>query len=110
MKYLTCFIFGGLYTLSFSPYNISIFSIFSVVIFLLLLDLDEIKSTILKTLFFSLGYFSVGTYWLKNVITYYADVNYFLTILLVIIFTFYLSFFFYNTSGNNFFIKQKNKY
>ncbi len=94
MKYFTCFILGGLYTLSFSPYNISIFSIFSIVLFLLLIDLEEIKSTILKSLFFSLGYFSVGTYWLNNVITYYADVNYFLTILLVIIFTFYLSFFF----------------
>ena len=84
MKYFICFILGGLYTLSFSPYNISIFSIFSIFIFLLLLDLEEIKSAILKSLFFSLGYFSVGTYWLKNVITHYADVNYFLTILLVV--------------------------
>ncbi len=94
MKYFICFIIGGIYTLSFSPYNISIFSIFSITIFLLLLDLDELKSSILKSLYFALGYFSIGTYWLKNVITYYADINYILTILLVILFTLYLSLFF----------------
>jgi len=94
MKYLLCFILGGLYTLSYSPYNISVFSFFSIILFLLLLDLEELSYSILGSLCFSLGYFFVGTYWLKNVILYYADVNYFFTIILVLLFTIYLSLFF----------------
>ncbi len=94
MNYLLCFIFGGLYTLSFSPYSISIFSIFSILFFLLLIDFDDFKHSVLKSLFFSLGYFLVGTYWLDNVIRNFSEINHALSIFLVLLFTLYLSLFF----------------
>ena len=94
MNYLLCFVFGGLYTLSFSPYNISIFAVFSILFLLLLIDLDNLKSSILKSLFFSLGYFLIGTYWLTNVIRNFSEINYALSIILVLLFTLYLSLFF----------------
>ena len=92
MKYIAYFLLGGLYTLSFSPYNIGIFSIISVMLFLFFINLDDVKSSIYKTLSYSLGYFSIGTYWLYNVIINYAELNNFLAIFLVIIFTIYLSY------------------
>jgi len=94
MKYIAYFLLGGLYTLSFSPYNIGIFSIISVILFLFFINLDDVKSSIYKTLSYSLGYFSIGTYWLYNVIINYAEINNFLAIFLVIFFTIYLSIFF----------------
>ena len=94
MNYLLCFIFGGLYTLSFSPYNISIFSILSLLFFLMLIDFDDFKSSVLKSLSFSLGYFFIGTYWLDNVIRNFSEINYTLSIFLVFLFTLYLSLFF----------------
>ena len=94
MKYIVCFLLGGLYTLSFSPYNIGILSFLSVTIFLFFIDFDDIKSSIFKSFSYSLGYFFIGTYWLHNVITNYADVNNILAIILVILFTIYLSLFF----------------
>ena len=94
MNYLLCFIFGGLYTLSFSPYNISIFSILSLLFFLMLIDFDDFKSSVLKSLSFSLGYFLIGTYWLDNVIRNFSEINYALSIFLVFLFTLYLSLFF----------------
>ena len=94
MNYLLCFIFGGLYTLSFSPYSISIFSILSLLFFLLLIDFDDFKSSALKSLFFSLGYFLIGTYWLDNVIRNFSEINLTLSIFLVLLFTLYLSLFF----------------
>jgi len=93
MKYLFCFIAGGLYTLSFSPYNITIMSFISVLVFILLLDLEYIKDSSIKALMFSTGFFSVGTYWLENVIKYYSDINYLLSIIIILIFIIYLSLF-----------------
>ena len=57
MIYILCFFVGGLYTLSFSPYSISILSIASIVILLLLLDLDSLKDAIMKSFLFSVGLF-----------------------------------------------------
>ena len=94
MKYIVCFLLGGLYTLSFSPYNIGILSFLSVILFLFFIDFDNIKPSIYKSLSYSLGYFSIGTYWLYNVIINYADVSSILAIILVILFTIYLSLFF----------------
>ncbi len=94
MKYIICFLLGGLYTLSFSPYNIAILSFLSVISFLFFIDFDDIKSSILKAFFYSLGYFSIGTYWLHNVIINYAEVNNILAIFLVFLFTIYLVLFF----------------
>ena len=93
MKYLLCFIAGGLYTLSFSPYNITLMSFISLLLLILLLDLDYIKDSLIKSLIFSVGYFSVGTYWLENVIKYYSDINYFLSVIIILVFIIYLSFF-----------------
>jgi len=93
MKYLFCFIAGGLYTLSFSPYNITIMSFISVLVFILLLDLEYIKDSSIKALMFSIGFFSVGTYWLENVIKYYSDINYLLSIIIIFMFIIYLSLF-----------------
>ena len=83
MIYILCFIVGGLYTLSFSPYSINILSITSIVILFLLLDLDSLKDAIIKSFLFSSGYFLVGTYWLENVINYYTDIKYILPIYLI---------------------------
>ena len=91
MKYLLCFLIGGLYTLSFSPYNIGVLSIISIVFLFLLLDLDNLKDSIFKTFLFSFSYFSIGTYWLDNVISSYSDINSFLAVLIIIIFISYLS-------------------
>ena len=93
MKYFICFLLGGLYTLSFSPYNIIIFSFLSVIFFLILLDLEFMKDSILKSLSFSIGYFLIGTYWLKNVINNFSDASSFLSIAMVFIFILYLSLF-----------------
>ena len=93
MKFLTFFILGGLYTLSFSPYNISILAFLSILLFMLFINIDSKRLSIIQSLFFSLGYFSVGTYWLQNVINNFADINYFLTIIIIAIFTIYLSMF-----------------
>jgi apolipoprotein N-acyltransferase len=93
MKFLTFFLLGGLYTLSFSPYNISILAFLSIVLFMLFINIDSKRVSIIQSLFFSLGYFSVGTYWLQNVINNFADINYFLTIIIIAIFTIYLSLF-----------------
>ena len=94
MKNIVFFLLGGLYTLSFSPYNIGVFSIISAVLFLFFINLDDVKSSIYRSLSYSLGYFSIGTYWLYNVIINYAEINTFLAIFLVIFFTIYLSIFF----------------
>ena len=91
MKFLIFFILGGLYTLSFSPYNISILAFLSIVLLMLFINIDSKRVSIIQSLFFSLGYFSVGTYWLQNVINNFADINYFLTIIIIAIFTIYLS-------------------
>ncbi len=93
MKYLLCFFIGGIYTLSFSPYNVSVLSFVSIILLFLVLDLQSTKDSIIKSLLFGLGYFSVGTYWLENVINYYTDINFFISLLLVFIFTIYLSLF-----------------
>ena len=93
MKYLLCFAVGGFYTLSFSPYNITIMSFISVLIFILLLDLENIKDSLIKSFMFSVGFFSVGTYWLENVIKYYTDINYLLSLIIILVFTIYLSLF-----------------
>ena len=61
MKYIVCFFIGSLYTLSFSPYNIQILSVVSIVTFLMLLDLDNIKDVIIKSSLFAFGYFLIGT-------------------------------------------------
>ena len=107
MKYIICFLLGGLYTLSFSPYNISILSFLSVVSFLFFIDFDDIKSSILKALFYSLGYFSIGTYWLHHVIINYAEVNNILAIILVVLFTIYLALFFVMPMVSTLFIHHK---
>ena len=93
MKYFICFLLGGLYTLSFSPYNIVFLSFLSVIFFLILLDLEFMKDSILKSLSFSTGYFLIGTYWLKNVINNFSDVSSLLSIAMVFIFILYLSLF-----------------
>ena len=107
MKYIVFFLLGGLYTLSFSPYNIGIFSIISVILFLFFINLDDVKSSIYKSLSYSLGYFSIGTYWLYNVIINYAEINNFLAIFLVILFTIYLSIFFIIPMGLTLFVHHK---
>ena len=93
MKYFICFLLGSLYTLSFSPYNIIFLSFLSLIFFLILLDLDFMKDSILKSLSFSTGYFLIGTYWLKNVINNFSDVSSLLSIAMVFIFILYLSLF-----------------
>ena len=93
MKYLLCLFTGGLYTLSFSPYNIQALSFVSIILLFLILDLQNTKDSIIKSLLFAIGYFSVGTYWLENVINYYTDINFYIAVLLVFIFTIYLSLF-----------------
>ena len=93
MKYFICFLLGGLYTLSFSPYNIIFLSFLSVIFFLILLDFEFMKDSILKSLSFSTGYFLIGTYWLKNVINNFSDVSSLLSITMVFIFILYLSLF-----------------
>jgi apolipoprotein N-acyltransferase len=94
MKYIVCFFIGSLYTLSFSPYNIQILSVVSIVTFLMLLDLDNIKDAIIKSSLFAFGYFLIGTYWLQNVISSYSDANNFLNIFFLLIFIIYLSLYF----------------
>ena len=91
MKYLLCFLLGGLYTLSFTPYNISILSIISIIFLFLLLDLDKLKESVIKVFLFSFSYFSIGTYWLDNVISSYSDTNAILAIFIIIFFILYLS-------------------
>jgi len=91
MIYILCFITGGLYTLSFSPYSINITSIISIIILLLLLDLDSMKDAIMKSFLFSLGYFSFGTYWLENVINHYTNISFFITFFIIFSFIIYLS-------------------
>ena len=93
MKYLACFFVGWIYTLSFSPYNVSPLSLLSILIFLLLLDLDSLKDSFIKALLFSFGYFVNGTYWLENVISQYSDAGYVLSIVIILFFTIYLSIF-----------------
>ena len=93
MNYIISFFLGGLYTLSFSPYNLTILAIISLIFFFAILDIDDKKDSLIKTLLFSIGYFSVGTYWLENVINYYTGINYVLSIFLVFIFILYLSLF-----------------
>ena len=93
MKYLLCFFIGGIYTLSFSPYSVAVLSFVSIILLFLILDLQNTKDSFIKSLLFGLGYFSVGTYWLENVINYYTDINFFISLLLVFIFTIYLSLF-----------------
>ena len=91
MKYLLCFLLGGLYTLSFTPYNISVLSIISIILLFLLLDLDKLKESVIKVFLFSFSYFSIGTYWLDNVISSYSDTNAILEIFIIIFFILYLS-------------------
>jgi len=91
MNYIISFFIGGLFTLSYSPYNLKILAIISLVSFFAILNIDNIKDSILKALLFSIGYFSVGTYWLENVINYYTNINYVLSLFLVFIFILYLS-------------------
>ena len=91
MIYILCFIIGGLYTLSFSPYSINIASIISIITLLLLLDLDSMKDAIMKSFLFSLGYFSFGTYWLENVINHYTNISFFITLFIIFSFIIYLS-------------------
>ena len=81
MKFLIFFILGGLYTLSFSPYNINILAFLSVVLFMIFINLDSKKVSIIQSLFFALGYFSVGTYWLQNVINNFlqSEIKFLLT-------------------------------
>ena len=93
MNYFVCFFIGWLYTLSFSPYNISLLSLLSILILLLLLDLDSLKDTTIKAFLFSSGYFLSGTYWLENVIRQYSEVGYILSIIIILFFILYLSIF-----------------
>ena len=86
MNYLVCFFVGWLYTLSFSPYNISLLSLLSILILLFLLDLDSLKDTTIKAFLFSSGYFLSGTYWLENVIRQYSEVGYILSIIIILFF------------------------
>ena len=91
MIYILCFFVGGLYTLSFSPYSINILSITSIIMLLLLLDLDSLKDAVIKSFLFSTGYFLVGTYWLENVINHYTNISFFITSSIIFIFIVYLS-------------------
>ena len=93
MKFFVCFILGWLYTLSFSPYNISAMSLISIIAFILILELDSFKDSIIKSSLFSFGYFISGTYWLENVIRLYSDTSYVLTIIIISFFIIYLSLF-----------------
>ena len=93
MNYFVCFFIGWLYTLSFSPYNVSLLSLLSILILLLLLDLDSLKDTTIKAFLFSSGYFLSGTYWLENVIRQYSEVGYILSIIIILFFILYLSIF-----------------
>ena len=83
MKFFVCFVLGWLYTLSFSPYNISAMSLISIIAFILILELDSFKDSIIKSSLFSFGYFVSGTYWLENVIRLYSDTSYVLTIIII---------------------------
>ena len=91
MKYFFNLILGGIYTLSFSPYGFLSAAFISIVFFILLLDFKKTKESILNCTFFSIGYFSVGSYWLNNVIEFYTDINIVISYLLVLIFILYLS-------------------
>tara|TARA_B100000579_G_scaffold180999_1_gene147497 strand:+ start:89 stop:1564 length:1476 start_codon:yes stop_codon:yes gene_type:complete len=91
MKYFLCLILGGVYTLSFSPYNFLFAAFISIFLFFIILDLEKIKESVLNSIFFSTGYFSIGSYWLNNVIKYYTDINIFVSIFLVSLFILYLS-------------------
>jgi len=91
MKYILCLILGGVYTLSFSPYNFLFASFFSITFFFLILDFKKIKESVLNSLFFSIGYFSIGSYWLNNVIKFYTEINVLISIFLVSLFIIYLS-------------------
>ena len=93
MKYLLCFFLGWLYTISFSPYNVSLLSLLSILGFFLFLDLDSIKDSLIKSFLFSSGYFISGTYWLENVIGQYSEVGYILSVTIILFFTIYLSIF-----------------
>ena len=109
MIYILCFIVGGLYTLSFSPYSINILSIVSIVILFLLLDLDSLKDSIMKSFLFSAGYFLVGTYWLENVINHYTDISFFITSTIIFLFIVYLSFFIVIPVVVTYYLKQNLK-
>ena len=109
MIYILCFFVGALYTLSFSPYSISILSIASIVILLLLLDLDSLKDAIMKSFLFSVGYFLVGTYWLENVINHYTDISFFITSSIIFLFIVYLSFFIVIPVVATYYLKQNLK-
>lgn len=91
MKYFFNLILGGIYTLSFSPYGFLSAAFLSIIFFILLLDFNKTKESILNCTFFSIGYFSVGSYWLNNVIEFYTDINIVISYLLVLIFILYLS-------------------
>ena len=93
MKYLVCFFIGWMYTLSFSPYNVSLLSLVSILVLLLFLDLDSLKDSTIKAFLFSSGYFLSGTYWLENVIRQYSEVGYILSIIIILFFILYLSIF-----------------
>mgnify|MGYP006165715887 FL=1 len=109
MIYILCFFVGALYTLSFSPYSISILSIASIVILLLLLDLDSLKDAIMKSFLFSVGYFLVGTYWLENVINHYTDISFFITSSIIFLFIVYLSSFIVIPVVATYYLKQNLK-
>ena len=83
MNYLVCFFVGWMYTLSFSPYNVSLLSLASILVLLLILDLDSLKDSTIKAFLFSSGYFLSGTYWLENVIRQYSEVGYILSIIII---------------------------
>ena len=91
MKYFLCLALGGIYTLSFSPYNFLSAAFISIIFFISILDFQKYKESFLNTLFFSVGYFSVGSYWLHNVIQFYTDINIYISIFLISLFIFYLS-------------------
>tara|TARA_B100001057_G_scaffold387728_1_gene394994 strand:- start:575 stop:2050 length:1476 start_codon:yes stop_codon:yes gene_type:complete len=91
MKYFLCLVLGGIYTLSFSPYNFLSAAFVSIIFFILILDFQSYKESFLNTLFFSTGYFLFGSYWLHNVIKFYTDINIFISIFLISLFIFYLS-------------------
>ena len=90
MKYFFNLILGGIYTLSFSPYGFLSAAFISIVFFILLL-ISKKQRINFKLYFFSIGYFSVGSYWLNNVIEFYTDINIVISYLLVLIFILYLS-------------------
>jgi len=91
IDYIKYFLTGAVYTLGFSPFNYSVFTLISLALLYGYLLRLSLKQSIKAGFFYGVGLFSMGVSWVIISIHDYGQLNYFISFLITLLFIVYLS-------------------